>query len=227
MPNRRIGVLASFVVAATCVLAVLLATASDQADDNSSATALSGTSVAATSANADTGRTQSEGPQPRAFSRPPEATDTPLASMPQLAQDVRRIATLRTQGVNHALFIGKDSKGKSCLIIQEGVFGRGGGGCNPSSNPFHGSPVMWSSVHYNEVPQKLVVFGVVTERVSAASLTFDGGAQTAVPLSEDDGFIYVVAKPAITPSDVPKAIDTFDSKGRLIEHTELGITFGA
>jgi hypothetical protein len=226
MLNRRTGVLAAFLVAAICGLAAFLATTSGHANDESSATALAGSPVAATSAKADASRMQSEGPEPRAFSRPPQATDTPLAKMPQLAQDVRRIATLRTQGVDHALYVGKDSKKMTCLIIQEGALGRGGGGCNPSSNPFRGSHVMWSSGQYNEDPQKLIVFGVVTEGVSAVTLTFDGGVQTAVPLSEDGGFIYIVAKPVINPSDVPRAIDTFDSKG-LIEQTELGITFGA
>lgn len=201
MLNRRIGVLVTCSVAAIFGFVIFLGAVS--------------------------GSEGSEGSQPRAFSRPPQATDTPLAQLPQLAQDVRSIAGLKADGVNHRLYIGKNSKGKTCLIIQEGVFGRGGGGCNSSSNPFHGRAVMWSSVQYNESPQKLIVFGVVTEKVRGVSLTFDGGALTEVPLDQDGGFIYVVAKPAIREIDVPTAINTFDSRGRLIEQTELGIAFGA
>jgi len=167
-----------------------------------------------------------DGPKPSAFSRPARATDTPVAGIPQLAKDVRRIATAQSSGVEHALYVGKNSKDLTCLVLQESPLGRGGGGCNPSRNPFLGSTVMWSSGQYNEDPQKLVVFGVVTDRVDAVSLEFDGDVRTAVPLSEDGGFIYVVTKPVIEPADVPKAIITFDSNGREIERMELGIAFG-
>jgi hypothetical protein len=149
-----------------------------------------------------------------------------LKKTSELAQDVRRIVTARLSGVEHNVFVGKDSQGLTCVILQESPSARGGGGCNPSGNPFGGRTVMWSSSHYNEDPQKLVLFGVVTHRVAAISLTFDGGGQTTVPLSEDGGFIYVATKPKIEPIDVPNELITFDLRGREIEETTLGLTFG-
>jgi hypothetical protein len=231
MLNRRSGVLAGLVVAGACAIAAYGIVTSSRERAEPSAMPLAASSVvalqkASTEPKLPDVQVDKDGPKPSAFSRPPRATDAPLARMPQLAEDVRRIATARTSGVEHAVFVGNDSKGLTCVLLQESPLGRGGGGCNPSRNPFHGSTVMWSSTHYNEDPQKLVVFGVVTDRVGAVSLTFDGEVRTAVPLSEDGGFIYVVTKPVIEPTDVPEELITFDSKGREIERTTLGITFG-
>lgn len=230
MLNGRNGVLAGFVVAAICALAALVALSSDQGNAVDSATEVAGSSVTAfQKKNGDSsqdGARSNIGPEPSAFARPRQLTDVPLADVPQLAQDVRRIALASRHGVTHALYVGKDSGERTCLILQEGILGRGGGGCNPSSNPFQGSHVMWSSTHYNEDPQKLVLFGVVREGVTAVSLTLDGGSRTAVQLSQDGGFIYVVAKPVIEPSDVPKAINTFDTEGNLVEQIDLEVTFG-
>jgi hypothetical protein len=167
-----------------------------------------------------------DGPKPGVFSRAARASDAPLAATPELAKDVRRVATARASGIEHAVFVGNDAKGLTCVFLQEAPLGRGGGGCNPSRNPFGGSPVMWSSAQYNEDPQKLVIFGVASDRVQALRLAFDGGARIAVPLSEDGGFVYEIAKPAIEPMDVPKQIITFASNGHELGRTDLGITFG-
>lgn len=222
MLSRRIRVLVALFVCTACGFAAFAAISSHSADGEPS-TAVTGSPIAATSTGADA---QVEGPEPSAFARLPRAMDTPLAEVPHLGEDVRRIATVRAFDADHALYVGKmKSRDMTCLILQEGALGRGGGGCNPSRNPFQGSDVMWSSTAYNEDPQKMVVFGVVTERVGSVSLTFGGGVQKAVPLSQDDGFIYVVSKPVIEPSDVPKAIITFDAQGRPLEQIQLGITF--
>jgi len=167
------------------------------------------------------------GPEPSAFGRAARPSDAPIADVPWLAKDARLIARVSSGGVERSLYVGKNGSGSTCLMIQEGAKGRGGGGCNSSRNPFLGSTVLWSSDSYNESPQKFVFYGVVTKRVAAVSLTFANGSTTSVPLSADDGFVYAVTKPTIEASDVPQAIETFDSKGRLIERTELGITFGA
>jgi hypothetical protein len=226
MLTRRYSVLA-LLVAAACGVAVFAATASRDGAAESSEAAVTGSSIATSEDAPPPQHVQvADGPQPGAFLRPPRVTDAPLGTMPLLAKDVRRVATTRHLGVDQAVYVGRNGKGLTCVVFQEGPLGRGGGGCNPSNGPFLGSNVLWSSTHYNEDPQRLVLFGVVTERVSAVSLAFAGGARTAVPLSEDGGFIYVVTKATIEPSHVPRSLITFDSKGREIEQTALGITFG-
>jgi hypothetical protein len=228
MLDRRRGVLAAFVVAGACAIGAYSLDKDKPAEPSTKGVAGRFVAVEAggPAANVPGPRIGEDGPKPSAFSRAARAGDAPLAEMPELAKKVRRIATTRTAGVDHAVFVGNDLSGRTCVILQEGPLGRGGGGCNPSRDPFHGSTVMWSSTHYNEDPQKLVIFGVVSDRVHAMGFTFDGGTQTAVPVSEDGGFIYVVAEPVIDPIDVPDEIITFGSNGGEIERTKLGITFG-
>jgi hypothetical protein len=229
MLNRWSGGVAAVVVAGLCAVAYVLVgpshqTAETQAPANGSLIAVRSPGTATNPLGLQAG---GDGPKPSAFSRPARASDAPMVAMPELARDVRRIATARGSGVERAIFVGKDANGTTtCVFLQETPLGRGGGGCNPSRDPFAGSPVMWSSAQYNEDPQKLVIFGVVSDRVRALSLAFDGGTRTAVPVTEDGGFMYVVRKPVIEPVDVPKAIIAFASNGRELGRTDLGITFG-
>jgi len=167
-----------------------------------------------------------DGPKPSAFSRLPRATDEPLAEVPELAGDPRRIAIQRAGGVDHRVYVGNDGTGLTCVVLQESIHGRGGGGCNPASSPFLGSTTMWSSVQYNGDPQKFVIFGVAVERVRSVELEFGEGTRSSVALSEDGGFVHVITKPVIEQGDVPKAIITFGASVREIGRTELGITFG-
>jgi hypothetical protein len=230
MVTRRTGTVATLVVAGLCAVGgYALVKSSDESAGSQSArpgerpvAALQNVS-AAPKLRLQAG---DDGPKPGVFSRAARASDAPLAAIPELAKDVRRVATARRSGVEHAVFVGNDAKGMTCVFLQEAPLGRGGGGCNPSRNPFGGSPVMWSSSQYNEDPQKLVIFGVASDRVRALSLAFDGGARTAVQVSDDGGFVYVVTKPVIEPIDVPKQIITFASNGRELGRTDLGITFG-
>jgi hypothetical protein len=230
MLTRRSGILAALVVAAVCAAGgYTLVKSSDESAEPQSKRAAQGPAIALQNVSAASKlRVQAgdDGPKPGVFSRAARASDKPLAAIPELAKDVRRVATARPAGVEHAVFVGNDAKGLTCVFLQEAPLGRGGGGCNPSRNPFGGSPVMWSSTQYNGDPQKLVIFGVASDRVRALSLAFDGGARTAVQVSDDGGFVYVVTKPVIEPIDVPKQIITFASNGRELGRTDLGITFG-
>jgi hypothetical protein len=94
MLNRRNGLLAAFLLAAICGVAALIGSASDGSDAEPSAPALTGSPVAAWSTNLGSGRIQVEGPEPSAFARPAQATDAPLAEMPELARDVHRHSVL-------------------------------------------------------------------------------------------------------------------------------------
>lgn len=234
MLSRRYSIVAILVVAASAGAAVILAATSHATGATSSSDAVTGSAVAGSAIRANKDDPPitlprahvADGPQPSAFLRPARATDTPLKPDPELVTDIRRVATARHLGVDHAVYVGKDGKGLTCVILQEGPSGRGGGGCNPSNGPFVGSNVLWSSTQYNEAPNKLVVFGTVTAKVAAMSIVLGSGETSDVPLSDDGGFIYVVTKPSIEPSDVPRSIITFDSSGHQIEQTPLGITFG-
>lgn len=177
--------------------------------------------------------------EPRAFQRRARATDTPVVATPHLAHDVRRVATTIVGGEPYALYVGRQSdamneqysrfvdrpvRAMSCLFLQDGQ-GRGGGGCNPASDPFGGSPVWWGAYMSNERPKILILSGVVEDGVSAVRIAFDRTPDVAVDVSADDGFIYGIAKDAIGPADVPTAIVSVARDGHVIARTPLGITF--
>ncbi len=173
-------------------------------------------------------RSAGNGPQPQAFSRPEQATDTPLQETDLLGSVARLIATATIGGTTRNLYIGKQAGVLTCALLQTpSDAGSGNGGCNPASNPFMGSHVIWNSGSENTVPQRLILSGVVDDSVARIEVATSDGKYTAVPLSADDGFIYVVEKSHITPVDVPQTIRAFDRAGRLIEEVKLGITFGA
>lgn len=173
-------------------------------------------------------RSAGNGPQPQAFSRPEQATDTPLQETDLLGSDARLIATATIGGTTRNLYIGKQAGVLTCALLQTpSDAGSGNGGCNPASNPFMGSHVIWNSGSENTVPQRLILSGVVDDSVARIEVATSDGKYAAVPLSADDGFIYVVEKSHITPVDVPQTIRAFDRAGRLIEEVKLGITFGA
>lgn len=230
MFDRRIKAAGMFLVVASCVGTYLATTATSEGSDSVAGRVTGDPVVASRDAGSATRVPRldvEEGPQPSAFARAQRASDLPLADVPELARDVRRVASQRSGGIDHAVFVGRDGSGLTCVILQESIrSGRGGGGCNPSRGPFLGSSTLWSSVHYNEDPQKLVIFGVALNRVR--SIEFDFGGETPVPiaLSQDGGFVHVITKAVIEPNDVPKAIITFGANGREIGRTELGITFG-
>lgn len=176
-------------------------------------------------AASEAGFTSSE---PKAFKRAATATDTPKVAVDDLQKDARRIAV---KGA-HSVYLGKSGMvGKlikeemTCISLQEGPLGRGGGGCNPARDPFGGSSVMWSTVSYNESPQKFVLYGVAAESVAALGLEI-GGALLPLALSEDSGFIYVVEKSKIAQADLPQAIVTLDAAGAVLERVDVNVSFG-
>jgi len=168
---------------------------------------------------------------PSAFERPATAKDV----MPSAAQhgalgisSTRRIASFGA-GIPRAVFVAKaDNDRMICFWDVDMLRGDRGGGCSDDADMFKNRDLA-ASLMYDGGPgiesvSGARIVGLVTRRVARVEVLNSAGSATAVPISADRGFAFLVPSDELAAGIGPVAVIAYDRAGRELTRQQTGFS---
>jgi hypothetical protein len=151
-----------------------------------------------------------------AFRRAPEAADAipqpvlgPLARSLGGVVESRRIATANGLRGHAAIYVGRFTRDRLCLIQLD----RAGGGaaCGAASDIISSRRLVWAGFGDG------FLHGVAATKIARVAFVDRRGRSHSVRLTRDGGFMYICPAPNGC-QDLVAAVNGFDRKGRLVSH---------